>query len=59
MPPLNIDEKQRIRDEEYFRAEIRKELGTIKAPPTLMQRCADFAWQQQFQPDFACRGTHR
>src|SRR5262249_50606889 len=41
--PLSDDEKQRLRDEEYFRAEIRKEIGGAKtAPDGAFRKLADF-----------------
>lgn len=39
---LTPEQQQAIRDEEYFRVEVRKSLAAPKEPPTLMARLSDF-----------------
>ena len=40
--PLTDDERQEIRDEEFFRSEIREEIAGRKAPPTVIERFSTF-----------------
>ncbi len=40
--PLSEAEKQAIREEEYFRAEVRKEIAGAKGPPSVFQKISDF-----------------
>jgi hypothetical protein len=40
--PLSDTEKQAIREEEHFRAEVRKELAAVKAPPSAFERLSGF-----------------
>ena len=40
--PLNDEQRQAIRDEEFFRSEVRKELAGVKGPPSFMQSFTAF-----------------
>lgn len=40
--PLSDDERQRLRDEEVYRAEVRRSLEAAKSPPTASQRVSTF-----------------
>ena len=40
--PLTDAEKHAIREEEYFRAEVRKELAAGKGPPSVLERMSGF-----------------
>jgi hypothetical protein len=40
--PLTEEQRQAIRDEEFFRNEVRKEFAGRKGPPGLLERCSAF-----------------
>ena len=40
--PLTEEQRQAIRDEEFFRNEVRQELAGKKGPPGLLERCSAF-----------------
>ena len=40
--PLDEEQQQAIRDEEYFRNEVRKEIAGKKEPPTFLDRVSAF-----------------
>ena len=40
--PLTEEQRQAIRDEEFFRNEVRKDLAGKKGPPGFLERCSAF-----------------